>query len=249
MAADKPASEDDRYAAGAPPLTAPSVDTPNADNAKPADAASEEPRRFNAPVAGAIAGDEAHIVGAPLFTVAEFATTLSQAEKAEAGLVAGDLSDPAVRGEKGRSYAKLCDLAQMITFCDDPSAADRLTELRHNADEIFQKTLSTAHARDEVARIAAIWIDSPHRQHGGVFMAGTIRGGEIAGDTYEYQLSTEAGGELRLLLPKPLDTHVAAAGHPVAIVGSIVDNPARKVSGYTGASPRVIWVRDVVPLD
>jgi hypothetical protein len=250
MAADQPAPEnDDRYATNTPPAAAPSLDSASPENAKPADMASEEPRRFTAPAAAALVGDEAHIVGAPLFTVAEFATTLSQAEKAEPGLVAGDLSDPAVRGEKGRSYAKLCDLAQMITFCDDPSAADRLTELRHNADDIFQKTLSTAHTRDEVARIAAIWIDSPHRQHGGVFVAGTIRGGEIAGDTYEYQLSTEAGGELKLLLPRPLDTHVAAAGHPVAIVGSIVDDPARKVSGYSGATPRVIWVRDVIPLD
>lgn len=250
MAADEPASQnDDRYAANTPPPAVSALDAPNTDNTKPADAASEEPRRFNAPVAGAITGDEAHIVGAPLFTVAEFATTLSQAEKAEQGLVAGDLSDPAVRGEKGRSYAKLCDLAQMTTFCDDPSAADRLTELRHNADEIFAKTLSTAHARDEVARIAAIWIDSPHRQHGGVFMAGTIRGGEIAGDTYEYQLNNEGGNELKLLMPKPLDTHITADGRPVAIVGSIVDNPARKVSGYTGNSPRVIWVRDVIPLE
>ena len=80
-------------------------------------------------------------------------------------------------------------------------------------------------------------------------MAGTIHGGEIAGDTYEYQLSNEGGDELKLLLPKPLDTHVADASHPVAIVGSIVDDPGRKVSSYTGSSPRVIWVRDVIPLD
>jgi hypothetical protein len=50
-------------------------------------------------------------------------------------------------------------------------------------------------------------------------------------------------------LPRPLDTHVAAAGHSVGIVGSIVDNPARKISGYSGSSPRVIWVHDVLPLD
>jgi hypothetical protein len=250
LPAAKPASDDvDRYAANTPSPSAPSLGGPSPGDAMPAEATSEEPRRFTPPAAGAIGGDEAHIVGAPLFTVAEFATTLSQAEKAEAGLVSGDLSDPAVRGEKGRSYSKLCDLAQMVTFCDDPSAADRLTELRHNADEIFQKTLATPHTRDEVARIAAIWIDSPHRKHGGVFMAGTIHGGEIAGNTYEYQLSTEAGGDLPLLLPRPLDTHAAAADHPVAIVGSIVDDPARKVSGYTGASPRVIWVRDIIPLD
>jgi hypothetical protein len=211
--------------------------------------ATNEPRRFAAPNAASLAGEDAQIVGAPLFTVAEFATTLAQAQKAQSGLVTGDLSDPAVRREKGMSYAKLCDLAQIVTFCDDASAGDRLNELRRDAEEVFKTILTTPHAQAEVAQIAAIWIGSPHRQHGGVFLAGTIHGGEIAGDTYEYQLSTEAGGDLKLLLPRPLDTHVAAAGHPVGIVGSIVDNPTSKISGYTGSSAHVIWVHDVISLD
>jgi hypothetical protein len=219
------------------------------DSVTPAATGQHEPRRFAAPNAASLAGDEAHIVGAPLFTVAEFAATLAQAQKAQSGLVTGDLSDPALRREKGMSYAKLCDLAQIVTFCDDASAGDRLNELHRDADEVFQTVLATAHTRDEVAQIASIWIGSPHRQHGGVFLAGTIHGGDIAGDTYEYQLSTEAGGDLKLLLPRPLDTHVAAAGHPVGIVGSIVDNPASKISGYTGSSAHVIWVHDVISLD
>jgi hypothetical protein len=139
-------------------------------------------------------------------------------------------------------------LAQVVTFCDDASAGDRLSELRRDADEVFKTVLATPHAQSEVAQIASIWISSPHRQHGGVFLAGTIHGGDAAGDTYEYQLDTEAGGDLKLVLPRPLDARVAA-GHPVGIVGSIVDNPASKVSGYTGNSPRVIWVHDVIPLE
>jgi hypothetical protein len=241
--AGKPGGEDDRYA------TSPRSGTAAPEYVKTPKSAQEEPRRFAPPAAAPLSGDEAHIIGAPLFTVAEFAATFAQAEKAQAGLVDGDLSDPAVRKQKGLSYKQLCDLAQVVTFCDDSSTPDRLKELRQNADELFQKILSTAHARDEVAKIAAIWIDSPYRKHGGIFMAGTVRGGEIAGDSYEYQLTTEGGGELQLLLPRPIDTHVAAAGQPVGIVGSIVDEPAHKVSGYAGDSPRVIWVRDVIPLD
>ena len=137
----------------------------------------------------------------------------------------------------------------IVTFCDDASAADRLTQIQHDSTDLFQRVLATPHTRDEVAQIANIWIDSTYRKHGGIFLSGKIHGGDIAGDMYEYGLSTEAGGELKILVPKPLDTHLAADGKPVGIVGSIIDQPAQKISGYTGTSPRVIWVRDVIPLD
>jgi hypothetical protein len=244
-ASEQPSDDDNRYGAQSPTART---------GAKLSDQESQatkidEPRRFTDPNAASLSGEDPHIIGAPLFTVAEFAAALAKAQKAESGLITGDLSDPSVRREKGMSYAKLCDLAQMVTFCDDSSAVDHLNELRHDANELFQTALAAPHTRDEVAQIASIWIGSPHRQHGGVFLAGSIHGGEVVGDAYEYQLSTEAGGELKLLLPRPLDTHVAADGHPVGIVGSIVDNPAGKVSGYTGTSPRVIWVHDVIPLN
>ncbi|HEY4232229.1 MAG TPA: hypothetical protein VGM76_02275 [Lacipirellulaceae bacterium] len=236
--------EENRYAKQSPSAVAKPEDVTPA-----IDALHDEPRRFAAPAAVPISGDETHIVGAPLFTISEFAAALAKAQKAEAGLVDGDLSDPAVRKVKGFSYKELCDLAEVVTFCDDSSSAERLDAMRHDAGEVFQKALTAPHTRDEVAQIAAIWIDSTYRKHGGVFLSGAIHGGEIAGDAYEYQLSTEAGRDLTLLLPRPLDAHVAVAGHAVGIVGSIVDDPARKISGYTGSTPRVIWVRDVIPLD
>jgi hypothetical protein len=244
-AAEKQATdESDRYATqSAPTMAKPDDVTPIGD------APREEPRSFSAPTAGSLTGDEIHIMGAPLFTITEFAAALAKARKAESGLVTGDLSDPAVRKVKGFSYKELCDLAQIVTFCDDASAADRLTQIEHDSTDLFQRVLATPHTRDEVAQIANIWIDSTYRKHGGIFLSGKIHGGEIAGDMYEYGLSTEAGGELKILVPKPLDTHLAADGKSVGIVGSIIDQPAQKISGYTGNSPRVIWVRDVIPLD
>jgi hypothetical protein len=238
------AGDDDRYGKKTPAAAGKSDDvTPIAETAH------DEPRSFNAPSANALSGDEAHFIGAPLYTAAEFAATLAKAQKAEAGLVDGDLSDPAVRKVKGFSYKELCDLAEVTTYCDDPSDADHLNAMRHDAEELFQKALAAPHTREEVAQIAAIWIDSTYRKHGGIFLAGTVQGGDIVGDAYEYQLNTGSGVEMKLLSPRPLDAHVIAAGHVVGIVGSIVDNPARKISGYSGNSPRVIWVRDALPLE
>ena len=52
----------------------------------------------------------------PTFTVEQLATALEAGEQAKSGLVTGDLSDAAVRRTKGMSYAKLCDLAEALTF-------------------------------------------------------------------------------------------------------------------------------------
>ena len=178
-------------------------------------------------------------MGSPLFTITEFAAALAKARKAESGLVTGDGSDPAVRKVKGFSYKELCDLAQIVTFCDDASAADRLTQIEHDSTDLFQRVLATPHTRAMKSHKSPTSGSIPPIANTAASSCpGKIHGGEIAGDMYEYGLSTEAGGEVKILVPKPLDTHLAADGKSVGIVGSIIDQPAQKISGYIGNSPR-----------
>jgi len=161
--------------------------------------------------------------------------------------VAGDLSDKAVRQTKGRSYATLCELAEVLTFCDDTPAARSRPE--GECEAIFRRTLSDTHTRNEVARIAAIWIDSPNRRHGGVFLAGTTSGGEIVGDVYEYQLHAEDGAVRPILSPHPLESGTGGTSTQFGIVGTIVDRPAETVTGYSGDAWQAIWIGRAIPLD
>jgi hypothetical protein len=177
----------------------------------------------------------------PSYSSTELESALAAAKLAQAGLVDGDLSDIAVRRTKGLSYAKLCDLAQTYVFFDRSSDAPSDLELQSRAAQLFAETLAGAHTRDEVARIAPIWIDSPHRRHGGVFLAGTIGDGQIAGDVYEYELTTVAGGTYAVLSALPIESPPDAIGESVVVVGTIVDLPADKVSGYDGNAERAIW--------
>jgi len=185
----------------------------------------------------------------PTYTIEQLKTALDAGERARSGLVTGDLSDAAVRRTKGMSYAKLCDLAYALVFLDRSSPKEQSDELKQRAQRLFDKIFSDARVRDEVNRIAAIWIDSPHRRHGGVFLSGKLSSGRIAGDVYEYQLTDAQGDTLDLLMQEPLDPLLDGSSHPLGIVGTIVDKPAEQIAGYRGAAARAIWVEDTIPLD
>jgi hypothetical protein len=225
---DEPA-DDDRYGTEPSPL-------------------EEEPAA--APIADDYPGPPAaRLLHGPLFTVEQLATALEAGKTAQERLMTGDLSDESVRRTKGMSYAKLCDLAEALTFVDRTAPSVESEDAIDGADRLFRETLADSHTRDEVAKIAPIWTNSPHRGHGGIFLAGSVSGGQIEGDVYQYELSFDGDKKLTLLMPEPLGPAVESSGHPVGIVGSIVDNPAAQISGYTGTAERVIWVARAIPLD
>ena len=215
---------------------------------------SEEPSPLDEPTAEPIADATSAATTPPLpirgpnITVEELATALEAGKTAQTGLMAGDLSDAAVRRTKGMSYAKLCDLAEALTFVDRSTPSVESEQAIDDAKRLFGETLSDAHTREEVDRIATIWIDSPHREHGGVFLAGALSGGEITGSVYEYQLTSDGGAKLTLLAAEPLDPAVEGSQRPVGIVGSIVAHAA-DVAGYDGTAERAIWVTQAIPLE
>ena len=232
------------------------VEEANSAPAPPAnDAASEDdrygrtPSPLEEPAAAPIASISPLPLSGPTYTIEQLTAALDASEQAKSGLVTGDLSDAAVRRTKGMSYAKLCDLAHALVFRDRSAPSDQSAELKQRADHLFGEVLSDARVRDEVNRIAAIWIDSPHRSHGGVFLAGKLSGGQIAGDVYEYQLATANGGTLALVMQEPLDPLVDGSNHPLGIVGTIVDKPVEQITGYHGTAPRAIWVESAIPLE
>jgi hypothetical protein len=231
------------------------------EESQPSDAAAVddgdgvEPSRIEEPAAEPLDRDAAVAsmgrlpLSGPTYTLDQLATALESGEQARSGLVTGDLSDATVRRTKGLSYANLCDLAHTLVFLDRTLAADESQPVKRRAEQLFADTLSDPHTRSEVARIAAIWIESPHRRHGGVFLAGSVSGGKIVGDLYEYQLKTLDGSALALLMDEPLDPLVEESGHQVGIVGTIVDDPADQIAGYDGTARRVIWVASAHELE
>ena len=66
------------------------------------------------------------------------------------------------------------------------------------------------------------------------FLAGSLSGGQIAGDVYEYELATDAGDKLTLLMQEPLDPSVEGSHHPIGIVGTISRQPGQRNLGLYG---------------
>jgi hypothetical protein len=243
-------------------------ETPAAENSTAEDPLSddryaEEPSPLDEPSAEPIAEEAAAAPAAtplpfqgPTITVDQLATALEAAKQAQPGLVDGDLGDAAVRRTKGMSYSKLCDLANALTFVDRSAPSVESDQAIVGAEQLFSTTLADSHTRSEVARIASVWMNSPHRGHGGLFVAGAVSGGESAGDVYEYQFTTSSGSPLTLadgkpvvvLMQEPLDPLLASSAE-LGIVGHILDRPRDEVVGYTGSAERAIWVTRAIPLE
>lgn len=222
-------SDDDRYGTEPAPLDEPA--------AKPIEQVTPLAAAPAAPLQG------------PTFTVDELAKKLEAGKAAQAGLLDGDLSDAAVRRTKGASYEKLAELAEALTFVDTASPSIESEDATNGAVQVFNEVFSNLHTRDEIARIVSVWIPSSHRKNSGVFVAGTAQGGQIAGEVYEYQISTEAGGKLTLLSREPLESSLADSSRPIGFVGAIVDHPVENVTGYQGTAERAIWLTRAIPLD
>src|SRR5262249_12913815 len=150
---------------------------------------------------------------------------------------------------KGKSYSALCDLAEKLTFVDASQRADYVTPLMRDAEKLFHETLATDHTRTEVARIVPLWIASQKRNSGGVFFAGALR--ELPGRSpiVECQVDLGSGAPIAVLLGRELATQINIDGKPMGIVGSLVDDPAQRVTGYAGSARQAIWASRLIPLE
>jgi hypothetical protein len=157
------------------------------------------------------------------------------------------LNEPAVQRTKGLSYSRLCDLAEMTTFLDSGAQAPAGARQR-DAEQLFRETLADERVRSEVARIAPIWASSPHRRHGGVFFAGNIVGQFPRGQVTECNVDLGGGQTFVILVPPSLAGGLRGSG-PLIVVGSIVAQPADKVTGYTGSVPQAVWVSSLLGIE
>ena len=93
------------------------------------------------------------------------------------------------------------------------------------------------------------WIASPNRKHGGVFFAGSVLSCEARGPVSECSMTLPGGQTLPVLIPAAVGEQVKASQQPVAVVGWIVDDPAKHVTGYTGSASQAIFAPKLIPLE
>jgi hypothetical protein len=191
-----------------------------------------------------------HIDGAPSFTSNDLSAALDTAKRAQPSLIEGNFTDSKdVARAKGLSYAALADLAQKATFVDAAAQPTEVSPLQQATEDLFRQTLAEPRIRSEVAVILMKWIASPNRKHGGVFFSGNVADKQQAGTVTECRVEFENGESINVLTPSASADAGQDLTHPQAVVGYIIDQPADKIEGYTGAAKQAVWTNRLVPLE
>jgi hypothetical protein len=187
------------------------------------------------------------LTGAPVYGDDDLAQAMEGAEPAARGFVAGDLADPSQASAMGQHYARLCYLAQVLTFYEP--AGDSTTNLSLEAADILKRSLRTQAARDNATQVAAPWIAWTGKPHGGVMFAGTPTVATRAGSVYEYRFPV-GDEEVVVVSQKPFDVDrfVAVNSRAVGVIGVMVESPRERIAGYTGDAERVVWARKTLTL-
>lgn len=179
------------------------------------------------------------IDGAPSYTAADLQQLTSMASEQTATL----LADGPVDRSKGGSYATIAKLADALTFGEGVSDASWKT----NARRLFPDLFVNEQTRLQIAQIAGFWLTSDKRGHGGIFFSGAPDAGRQQGRVAEYQFTLPMGKQLTVLTPQALPDRIANAPS-VAVIGSVIDDPASRIEGYTGSAEQAIWSYDLLPI-
>jgi hypothetical protein len=243
-------------ATAAPPaIDAGSVGDRYTDTSTSANISATEPAEFsNQPSAASITESQAiedvRIDGAPSFTASDLSAALDAAKDAQPKLVEGNFADgKEVARAKGLSYAALADLAQKATLVDAVAESAEASPLQQASEDLFRQTLAEARIRDEVGVILLKWIASPNRKHGGVFFAGNVASQQPAGSVVECRVDLENGQSITVLAPPAAAEAGPDDAQPQAVIGYIIDQPAERIEGYTGAATQAVWTNRLIPLE
>lgn len=199
------------------------------------------PEQWKFPASPAAEAEAAaiEIADAPSYTANQLAQLTAAAVEASPAMTAGGEIDKS----KGTSYATLAKLADALTFAGDGVDAN----IKQQAREVFPPLFATDESRRQIAQIAGYWLPSPKRGHGGIFFSGRVDPGRQQGSVAEYNFSLRSGQQLTVLTPQPLAGSVTSSP-AIVVVGSVINDPADRIPGYTGTATQAIWSTEVLPL-
>lgn len=153
-----------------------------------------------------------------------------------------DAEFPMARGGgwiEADQFASLCQLAETATFVSLDAAVDR-RELRDQVIQVVAAVVGDEDNLPRLGRMAAFQIGSRDRATNGVILVGTVL--DAANDVRGYHscrmMLFGLPHEVQVVTPFPLK--VKPKQH-VVVLGSIVDDPARRLEAFDGGDEAVVW--------
>ena len=145
----------------------------------------------------------------------------------------------------GESFQLIRELAEKLTFVDASDPAP-VTDRRLAAEALIERVAEYPAQDEQLGRMAANLLQSNDKPHGGIILVGTARP-PVSKDGL-HGMTVELSGipmTVSVLSDKPLTNR---AGQHVAVLGSLVWNPAETVAGYVGRKEFVVWSGSVIPI-
>lgn len=180
------------------------------------------------------------VLDPPELATSDLEAALERAIMAREVLAAGD-PGAAPQDERVAAYEALAALAEALTFAE-PAAGreDEHEQLRSEAEELLRDALLEEGMAETLGPLAADWLDSPARDHGGIVAAGLVIGSHFGIEQQPGIIVELAGTRRNLVVVGPADIRVPV-GSRVVVAGSLVDRPKERIGGYVGSAPRVVW--------
>ncbi len=180
------------------------------------------------------------VIGAPSYSEADLKDAVALGKEA-AGLTAKILDKTVPKDERMQSLTKfydtLCTLADKATHIDATIGG-----IEGQFDEIRTLFERLQNSSAIIANSAALRLAEEDRTSSGVVLAGTVTAIQPQGDLFETRLTLSDIKNTEVLVYSWRDPNASfQVDDRVAILGTIVDNPAENLRGYQGNAPTVVW--------
>jgi hypothetical protein len=182
------------------------------------------------------------VTDAPMYVKNEIDGALAEAEAAQKALESSDAATASQAEEQ--LYSALTELAEKLTYADvnDPKieeAANQAKSLLTQGNLRERAKLLMTHGP---ARLSA---KKDERSNGGIVLFGRVESTEKTGPLYETRL--EMPGQAIVPLFSKTDPQLDP-GATVIVLGTLVDEPRKRLAGYEGGLPTAVWMSHAAPL-
>lgn len=179
---------------------------------------------------------------APSYTPSDLAAELKKAR--DRLRLIDDAADKDVPGDvriaRGNEFVNVvAELAHVITFTSDRPAG----HLEH-VDEILFESGSSKIKRDIIGTLAEKRFNQPDREGDGILLLGSVKEIRPAGQLFETIVNVNCRSQMPISIygeKNPEKTGAFSPGEMVIVLGVIVDEPNKSLTGYKGPPDPVIW--------
>lgn len=138
-------------------------------------------------------------------------------------------------------YEKLCKLAETVCFAKIGDEDPNLPALRQSVLSVVGKAGSDNSKTQVIGRLAGYLLENGHREQNGIVLAGKLQEVVREGELFRLRIVLFGVPKTVTVVSHLMPNPPLKPQDRVIILGSIVDDPANNLAGYSGQLPQIVW--------